>query len=388
VARNTPPSTRQRGALLGKAARQLGVEMVEHGGGGERRDRQVFVGRRLDLRAAVFEQRLLVVLAPMAGFDQVIAQAGDGLLLPMRAYLRVVAVARGVVGGGVIAEAIGHGLDQGRPAARARLGEGAFHAFAHGDHVVAVDLLAGEAGGDRLLRQGLGRTLLRARHRDGPLIVVDNEDQGQAPHAGEVHGLVEVTLRGRPVAEHADRRPPRAAELQGEGHAGGMRRVCADGHADGEVLARAGEVAAPLVAAPVEQDLDHGDAAQDLRALLAERGQQHVLGRHGGADADRDRLLAEGGAVGAEPSGALQRDRLGVEGTGQHHGPVERDERLRVPGEIGELPHGPAVEVEEPGVRDLEAGGLVHDPAPRAPRAPDTTASAPYSYRRWRAPGH
>ena len=41
---------------------------------------------------------------------------------------------------------------------------------------------------------------------------------------------------------------------------------------------------------------------------------------------DGDRLLAERGGVGAEPAGALQGDRLGVEGARQHHGPVEPDE--------------------------------------------------------------
>src|SRR3546814_20295229 len=55
-------------------------------------------------------------------------------------------------------------------------------------------------------------------------------------------------------------------------------------------------------------------AAHELGAVLAVAGREHVLGAHGGADADVGGLVAEAGGVGAELAGALQGDGLGVEG--------------------------------------------------------------------------
>ena len=118
-----------------------------------------------------------------------------------------------------------------------------------GEHADEAKLLA---GGHSLLRQGLGGALMCARHRDGPLIVVDHEDQRQLADTGEVHRFVYVTARGGAVADHADRRPALAAQLKGQHHTSAMRAVGADRNADRKVLARPGEVAASLVSAPVE----------------------------------------------------------------------------------------------------------------------------------------
>ena len=87
-------------------------------------------------------------------------------------------------------------------------------------------------------------------------------------------------------------------------------------------------------------------------AVVAIGGQQNILGPHGAGDADRYRLLPERDGVGAEPPGALQRDRLEVEGTGQDHGPVEGPQRLEVGGEIRQLAENGAVR--------RQAGAPVH----------------------------
>jgi len=71
-------------------------------------------------------------------------------------------------------------------AAGACLGNGAGHRFAHCDDIIAVDLLTFNAGGDRLLRQSLGRRLLGDRHRDRPMVVVDDKDERQTPDARHV----------------------------------------------------------------------------------------------------------------------------------------------------------------------------------------------------------
>jgi len=128
-----------------------------------------------------------------------------------------------------------------------------------------------------------------------------------------------------------------------------------DRHAHRKVLARIPEVAAALVPAPVEQQLEQAHAAPQLRAVLAVGRQQHVLREHRGGDADRDRFLAERGGVGAEPAGALQRDRLVIEGAGAHHRAIERDQLLRIAGERRQGAERAAVGVDETGAGDLEA---------------------------------
>ena len=139
--------------------------------------REVGVRGGLDARLAVGLQVFLVVAAPATGLHQVGAEPGDRVERPVLAHLPVVAVATGVVGGGVIGEAVGERLDQRRaPTASGPL-DRLFHDGPDGDHVVAVDLFGGDPGGDALLGQGLGGRLVRPRHRDRPLVVVDHEDQ-------------------------------------------------------------------------------------------------------------------------------------------------------------------------------------------------------------------
>jgi len=208
--------------------------------------------------------------------------------------------------------------------------QGAVDDVAHRDDVVPVHLLAREPGRDRLLGQrGRGR-LGAAGQRDGPLVVGHDEDRGQPPGARHVQRLVEVALRGGAVAHYADRYPRLAPQPEREGDPDRMRGLAGDRHADREVLARPAEVAAPLVSAPVEEQLGRRDSAEELGALLAGIGQEHVVRRHGRAESHRHRFLAQAGRVGAEPPGALQRDRLRVEGACQHHRAIQGDERLTI----------------------------------------------------------
>src|SRR3546814_499801 len=71
-------------------------------------------------------------------------------------------------------------------------------------------------------------------------------------------------------------------------------------------------------------------AAHERGAVLAVAGREHVLGAHGGADADVGGLVAEAGGVGAELAGALQGDGLGVDGAHVQHLLEQRHERLGV----------------------------------------------------------
>ena len=154
------------------------------------------------------------------------------------------------------------------------------------DHVVAVDLLARDAGRDRLLGERRGRGLGRARHRDRPMIV-DHEHRRHAPHAGDIDRLVEVAVRGRAVAAGADRDPRLAPQLERVGCADRVQALAGDRHSDREIVARAREIAAALIAAPIEQQLGEADAAPELGAGLAIGRQQHVLRPHHAGEPDR-----------------------------------------------------------------------------------------------------
>ena len=83
-------------------------------------------------------------------------------------------------------------------------------------------------------------------------------------------------------------------------------------------------------------------------------GSSTSSGAHRAGDADRDRLLAERHGICAEPAGALQRDRLQVEGARQHHRAIERNQKVRVGGKGGERPVDRAVRREIVAVSDLE----------------------------------
>src|SRR5215471_9843305 len=241
-----------------------------------------------------------------------------------------------------------------RAAACPRLGERPLYRLVHRDDIVAVDLLALDAGGYGLLRQGFGGSLLHDGQRDRPAVVVDHEYDRQLPHPGDIERLGDIALRGRAVAEDADGDALLAPQLEGQRDTDRMRRVRPDRHADREILASLGEIAAPLVAAPEKEELDRADTAPQLRAVLAEARQQQIFRPHRTGDADRHGLLAERRGEGTEPSGALQRHRFGIEAPRQYHRAVERDELRPVAGEIRQWAHRVALGVEKTAVADLE----------------------------------
>src|SRR5712692_217437 len=257
----------QLAPLAGIDARELRVEIIEHGLRRARGRRQIALDRRLDLLLALARERLLPRLVPAVLTDEIGAQPRDRLLLPALLHILGRAVARGIVGGRMVAEAVGERLDEVRALAGARVRERRVHCGAHGDHVVAVHLLAGKAGGDRLLRQGLRRGLQAQRHRDGPLVIDRDEHHRQLPYAGKIHRLPHVALGGGAVAEQADRDARLLAQLERIGDAGRMRRLRSDRNAERKIVRRPRRAVAALVAAPVEQDLFHLDAAPQQGAV-------------------------------------------------------------------------------------------------------------------------
>ncbi|MNT07874.1 hypothetical protein D3C72_1425940 [compost metagenome] len=264
----------------------------------------------------------------------------------------------------MIAQPVGHCLDQrgaaAGPGARDRLA----HAVPHCDHVVAIDLLAGNAGGNGLLGKRLRGGLLAARHRDCPLVVVDDDDQRRVPRAGHVHAFVEIALGGAAVPDDGHRHAGLPTQLERIGHAGAVAHLGADRHAVAKVMRRRRKAAAALVAAPVQQALGHGDAPHKLRGVVAVGRHQHVVRQHGGGHPDPNGLLPKRGRKGADLPRALHGDGLEIELAGQHHGAIQRQQRGRVAGEGGKVWAGGALGGKVAGEADLEARNSVHVDVP------------------------
>ena len=106
------------------------------------------------------QQGLFLVLVPMPRVRQEVAQTRQRFSRPMATDLGVVAIAAGVIGSRVVAQAVGERFDQGRTEPLPRPRERPLRHRADGDDIITIDLLAGNAGGDGLLRQSSGGGLL------------------------------------------------------------------------------------------------------------------------------------------------------------------------------------------------------------------------------------
>src|SRR5882672_11065655 len=125
--------------LHGVLPRQPGVEVLEHLLGTRRRRLEIGLHHLLHVPGRFFRERLLLSLRPGAFAVQPGAQAHDWLLLPLLGDFLGAAIARGVVGGGVIRQPVGERLQQRGPASGSRLFHRAPDRIAHGDEIVAVE---------------------------------------------------------------------------------------------------------------------------------------------------------------------------------------------------------------------------------------------------------
>src|SRR5919198_1457852 len=110
-------------ALAGVSLRQLCIQIVEHRLRRARAGRQVALGGGIDARLAFGPEPFLVGFAPSHPADEKGAQPCDRLLLPVGLDLFGRPVTRGIVGRGVVAQAIGEGFDEPRTFAGASRGE-------------------------------------------------------------------------------------------------------------------------------------------------------------------------------------------------------------------------------------------------------------------------
>src|SRR5262245_32365727 len=120
--------------------------MIEYGGWFTWRRRQILLHRRIDALLALGSERFFLLLSPRALVHQIGAQTRNRLRLPARLDVLGAAIARGIIRRGVVAQAVGHRLDQGRAAAIARTRDCFAGRGMDRNDVIAVDLLAGEPG--------------------------------------------------------------------------------------------------------------------------------------------------------------------------------------------------------------------------------------------------
>src|SRR5947208_12527392 len=112
----------------------------------------------------------------------------------------------------------------------------------HCDDVVAIDLNAFNARGNRFLCERPGGALGFARDRYCPLIIRNEENHRQLPGAGGIDAFVEVAFRCRAVTERAYRRAFLMPQLDGVANADCVQTLRRDRYADREVAARPGKV--------------------------------------------------------------------------------------------------------------------------------------------------
>ena len=285
-------------------------------------------GRHL-LVERLLRARVLVV-RPCAQADQVLLQARDRIA--EREVRPVVGrpVARGVVGGGVRAGAVGHPFDQRRPQVAPRAFGGPARGREHGQEVVAVHAQRGDARAHAA--RGEGGAFAAGDGLEGgdrPLVVDHVQDHRRAVDVGEGQGIVEVGLGGGAVADPA--RGDLGVTLDRRGH-GPAHRL----HELRRQVARDREEAGPLVrvhhrqlaaaqrVAPVAEQLAHqlddvDVVAAQQQALLAVGGEVHVARLQRLRVRDRDRFLAQRLHVERDLLLPLRDQHARVEGAGAQH---------------------------------------------------------------------
>ena len=261
-------------------------------------------------------------LAPLAAAFQILLQAKERILRPPGVAHAGRLAPRPVVGGGVHAEAIGQALDERRAVAA----PGAFDRLAHhvddGEEIVAVDLHAGEAVGDRLLRNRRRRRLQLARRGNRPVIVLAEEDDRRLDDAGEIGGLVKVALRRGALAEVDDDHIVFALEAEAPAETDGVRDLAGDGGVERQHFHAGMDAEAERAAHVPEKRLDQRQAVMQLAggfAILRHEPVARAVEWNDAADAAR--FLADAGSEREHQAAALEVDAALVEAAAEQHGP-------------------------------------------------------------------
>src|SRR5512132_50453 len=258
-------------ALVEHGRRWIGERVVEHlvrGRFAERGELGAHV-RHPGLRLLVARPDERVV--DRAGVKQVRSVAVDRVALTPGGDLLLVAVAGGVVGGRVRADAVRDRLDERGALARSGAIDRVPRDGVHRQDVVAVDAHSRHAVAGRPGRDRRGVLLVR-RDRDRPPVVLAEQDRGRAEDGGGVRALVEVAFGGGPVPEVREGARLAPVELRAHRPADSVDDLRGDRDADRREprCDRVVRTAVPRPAVVLEV-LDHVDAPHDRRRELAER---------------------------------------------------------------------------------------------------------------------
>ena len=237
----------------------------------------------------------------------------------------------------MIAETITDRFYQGRPLAAAGPLDGTAGGIVDRHHIVAIHLQAAHSGTNPLLGQRWGARLQLTWHRDGPLVVVDDDDHRQMPYPGAVEPLQKIPLGGAAVADGDYGNPRLITQFESRGNTAGVGDLGGDGDADREIFRGSPigfeKITTPLVPTPILQVFLHRHAPHIEGGHVPIVGNVDILRLHGETNANPHGFCAEMGGKSTEFAGSLQRYRFFVIAAHHHHIAVESVQyRLVQPG--------------------------------------------------------
>ena len=269
----------------------------------------------------------------------------------LRPFLeQVLGDVEGVVVHGVALHAERHALDQRRPAAVARLLDGALGLAVDGEHIGAVDHDSLEPVRLRTVGDVLDGVAEVRRRRVRPLVVVADEHDREAPDPGKVHALVGVAARGGALAEPGERDARLLPDPEGERAADRdrqHRRQVAD-HRDrpeaqvGHVHVSVTPARRPILAAHVvREDPPRFHPARDLDAQVAVQHRRDVVGPHRHRHPDRRALVPASGVERARDLALPVKDVAALlDPTRDQHVAVDRQQVLAIETRLSDLGQG------------------------------------------------
>ncbi len=207
-------------------------------------------------------------LGEEACLDEVLLEDGERIVAAPLLHLLPAAVEPVVIVRGVGVVAVGAGFDEGGSLSPAGPLGGLLDHPVDGEGLVAVDghavhPVAGGAVGNHT------GDLLRSGDGDGVLVVLDDDDEGKAVDAGEVHRLVPVPLGSGTLTPVDHHDPGSFLLLQHVRDAGGVGELGGDGRGVGEHVEAGIRPVIGQLAAPAGRVV-----------LLGEDREEDVVGRH------------------------------------------------------------------------------------------------------------
>jgi hypothetical protein len=319
---------------------------------------------RQDLRFGL----LVPFLRPDAAKDQMVLQAKHGIAERPGVGFRLGPVGRGIVRGRMRADPIGHVLDQRRTQVAPRPLDRPLRHGMDGEIVVAIDAQRRQAEAQAARSEGARAAAGDALEgRDRPLIVDDVEHNRCLVGRGENQAGVEIRLRGRAVADPADRDPGVALHRRRHCPADRLDELGGEIARDRKeaVLARRIEhrqLAAlhrvELVGIDLAHHVEHRIAAGDQQPGLTVGREVHVAGLERLAEGAAHRFLPHVLHVERRLALALRHLHARIEDAQGHH-VAQAFEQLRIAQQTGPRTHRLALAIEHANDRIGEVADIL-----------------------------